>query len=514
MYLCSIWKEHISKISEDCYQGLNIMKAISNAKWGANRGNLRQFYTAFIKSRITYGSAALLSACKTNLEKLEVIQNAALRLATGATRMTHIPALQCEANIPPIELQMKLLGIKEYYKLVAKGQDFPVHKTIFGKDLSNKTWSQWFKMPFVLHAQNTINTWNLPLQPNLRPLEYPKIAPWEELEKYINTQLAHPTTKAQGEKMLQLATLETIGTKYKDHLQIFTDGSKTKKTNSTSAAFCVPTQGVERKWKLNPNISIEGAELSAIQKATNWLKTQENPRGAVILSDSQVGLNLIKKRKPRTYEYSVSTIQQNLKDLITEGWNITLQWIPGHCNISGNTQADRLANEGHLLQNEDDYPIEVKELICCSKDALLEQWQNQWNNAKNRSQLGTIKETTKDWPWTRHINRATDTAITRLRLDCANLRRNLHIMDRADTPLCTKCTSGREENAKHYLLECTSYNNQRRILTEALRVLGINKNNLSMKILLGEAEENEHKKKEITRLVGIYIKGTNRLGEL
>ena len=28
------------------------------------------------------------------------------------------------------------------------------------------------------------------------------------------------------------------------------------------------------------------------------------------------------------------------------------------------------------------------------------------------------------------------------------------------------------------------------------------------------AEENEHKKKEITRLVGIYIKGTNRLGEL
>ena len=70
--------------------------------------------------------------------------------------MTHIPALQCEANIPPIELQMKLLGIKEYYKLVAKGQDFPVHKTIFGKDLSNKTWSQWFKMPFVLHAQNTI----------------------------------------------------------------------------------------------------------------------------------------------------------------------------------------------------------------------------------------------------------------------------------------------------------------------------------------------------------------------
>ena len=506
------WKHHITKISNDCHQGINIMKAISSTKWGANRETLTQFYTAFIKSRIAYGSAALLSACPTNLAKLEVIQNTALRLATGASRRTYIPALQCEANTPPVELQMKQQGIKEYYKLVAKGPGFPVYETIFGQDLSNRTWSNWFKQPFILHAQTTINTWNLPQQPRLKPLEYPKIAPWEKLEEYIHTQLARPTTKSEGERILQLATHETIATRYENHLQIYTDGSKTENPRSTAAAFCVPSLEIKRKWKLNPNISIEGAELSAILKATDWLKNQRNPRGAVILSDSQVGLNLISKRKPRAYEYSVSSIQQNIKELRTNGWEIMIQWIPGHCNIPGNTLADELANQGHALENEDEYPLELKELMCCTKDALQEQWQNHWNTTKGNCALGTIKENTKDWPWARHHNRAMDTALTRLRLDCANLKRNLFRMNRADTPNCAKCPNNREENAEHYLLECTAYNTQRRNLREELRNIGIL--DLSMKNLMGGADQQTHIKKKITRLVANYIRGTKRLGEL
>ena len=51
-----------------------------------------------------------------------------------------------------------------------------------------------------------------------------------------------------------------------------------------------------------------------------------------------------------------------------------IEWIPGHCNIPGNTLANELANQEHALENDNEYPLELKELICCTKDALQEQW--------------------------------------------------------------------------------------------------------------------------------------------
>ena len=109
--------------------------------------------------------------------------------------------------------------------------------------------------------------------------------------------------------------------RFQNHLQIYTDGSKVAREppteSSTTAGYYVADINIlfTGHWRLNPDITIAGAELSAIQKALEWLEqfieTKKNQneqvkeKAAVILTDSKVALYLIlQKNHEPTYTKS------------------------------------------------------------------------------------------------------------------------------------------------------------------------------------------------------------------
>ena len=351
--------------------------------------------------------------------------------------------------------------------------------------------------------------WDIPENIWLETNRYPIIPPWYDIKKHISLDLITQSNKSQSKEQNKQAVIETITKKYKNTLQIYTDGSKAI-DNSTGAAFFVPGEReTYSRWRLNDNSCIVSAELSAIHTATSWLEEHDvTPQKVVILTDSKTSLHLISQRIPKKYTHSLNKILNNLLSLSNKGYNIKLQWIPSHCDIRGNDTADKLANNGRTI-NRITYPIELHNLKALVKKQMFWRWQQNWNIKQQNTNYGNIKPKIGNWYWYRHKNRAIEVKLTRLRLETANLNKYLNQIKRSPTSLCKQCNMGQDETTEHYLLHCQKFTTQRNQMKIEIRMLGIN--TISVNLLLGDSNTEKHTKKQIIKALIKYIKDTNRL---
>ena len=252
---------------------------------------------------MAYGSQLLTSASPSNLQKFEVVQNMALRIATGAWKSTYIPALQSEANIPPLDIYLQNQCIKYYYKIKTQQENNAVKKQIFNNDnIRNKIWTKnIFRKPFVLKCEEYIINWNLPITPNIE-IKSPVIPPWLQLEELVNLEMDIKSTKAMGVEHNKQVSLNMINEKYRNFRKAYTDGSKAQ-DDSTGAGYYIEDIDRREYWKLENQASIVCAELTAIKRATHWIKQQTNPGNIAVLTDSQTSLHLIRQRKVKSYKY-------------------------------------------------------------------------------------------------------------------------------------------------------------------------------------------------------------------
>ena len=89
---------HIRDLKTRCLKSLDVLKVVSHTDWGADRKVLLQLYQTLVRSKLDYGCIVYGSAAKTNLEELDTVHNAGLRLVLGAFRTSPIPSLYTEAG--------------------------------------------------------------------------------------------------------------------------------------------------------------------------------------------------------------------------------------------------------------------------------------------------------------------------------------------------------------------------------------------------------------------------------
>ena len=92
------------------------------------------------------------------------------------------------------------------------------------------------------------------------------------------------------------------------------------------------------------------AEAAVIEQTVALLHTPKSyNKNIVLLSDAKSVLQAIYNPRNRKH----SNLKASLKQLGLSAQHKVLQWLPGHCNIWGNTRADPLAKEGSQLEQLD-----------------------------------------------------------------------------------------------------------------------------------------------------------------
>jgi hypothetical protein len=157
------WKSHMTYIKEKVNKRLNLLKALSGLRWGADQDILLRIHQMMVLSVIEYGAAAYSSARPRTLKILDPLHNQGIRLALGAFRSSRIENLLCEAGMTTLQHRRNLITTQTAIK-VAASTHHPLKNYLLNMDDDYDKFIQKPTKPFYIRAQDTSATLDINLK--------------------------------------------------------------------------------------------------------------------------------------------------------------------------------------------------------------------------------------------------------------------------------------------------------------------------------------------------------------
>lgn len=439
------WRPHVENLRAECLQRLNLIKALANYDWGADRDSLLTVYKAIVRSKIDYGCIAYATACPTILKKIDPIHNAAMRLITGAHRTSPTASILAEAGEPPLKIRRTKL-ILNYTINIANQPSHPTFKNLFEKN--SNTPRLRAHSPFASFIQTLLNTTQLTI-PEIATATYSNIPPWSKNQAQFNTKLEAYNKETTHQETFKNMFKE-ICEEHKEHTQIYTDASKI----NNNIGCAVYSDNHTLKIHLPNPTSIFTAETLAILKSIQYINNNApNHAKYIIFTDCLSSLKAI--QNPFSRNTLIQSIQQLIhKQQTQKNTEILFTWIPSHIGIEGNEKADSEAKEATTMPITG-IKIQPEDIKAEIKQKTSELWNREWH--RSNSTLRTIKNSTK--PWKNGDTRREQIIITRLRIGHSNITHG-HLLTRSQQENCETCHT--PITIKHLLIDCPIHEEQRK----------------------------------------------------
>lgn len=457
------FSSHINYICKKAHKGIDILRCLAGKFWGADPKILSLLYKSLVRSHFDYSCLAYLNVSPTLLRKLDVIQNIALRIISGAMRSTPINSMEAETGIPPLCIRRLLLAEKFCVKMLA---------------LSDSVVLDHLKLsPSVSRSQDIPNiTVDVLLSEKLEMLRIMFCV--RNLTSNIYSNNLWPVYNIPFYSLV--STEYTIhltngnnNTDFKDFLAsksnfhaIYTDGSKTD--NSVTSAYYDATLNVTKCFKLDTICSIFTAECYAVYNALLYIDNVHNSvNNFLICTDSQSVLVALQNNSLSfKLNYLIYNIQYLLYMFKLKNVNIEFTWVGSHRGIAGNEKVDDVARGIHDEDHSTLLKIPFTDYYQNFKETTHTLWEQLWNHICNRkgSWYANIQKHIPRIPWyDKHKecnSRKYITVINRLRFGHCLVPTHLYRLNIISNSNCSHCDCDSADIA-HYIFHCPSFSLQR-----------------------------------------------------
>ena len=431
------FSKHVSNITTKCRKRVNIIKCLSSKDWGSSLETQRALYLTYIRLVLEYSSPGWTSwISETHLTTLQRIQNSALRSVANLYQSCPEDFLHLETGVPPLRdryQQNDDITWDRYARLPESDQRRQLQ--LYEGPTRLKTRIGWRKK-----AGDRMKDLNI-----VRETTLPHLPPWTRLDqlKLDKVLLDRPKSEYKSDELRELSMAKIRS--FTTDVIIYTDGSTDDlQENGGAGVFIEDASGLpmlEASFPAGKLCSSYTGECVALLRALEWL--QDHHKSSLVCTDSLSLHSALSQNNWRDRDPWLKKVKNLLLNTPDE---VTLLWIPSHCDIPGNDKADALAKEGSEL-NQDNTLVThqiVKSKIKARKWAVSHKRAMDTYGSRRKPDFKTERQ----WPKT------VRTLFSRLRTGHAlELRSYQHRLDPSKDPRCAECQQD-VETIEHILCNC------------------------------------------------------------